>query len=67
MKKSKNKKVIIVGAGVAGLACAIRLSIKGYDVNVFEANGYPGGKLSSFELKGLDLTQVLRFLPCLNW
>ena len=43
---------IVIGAGVAGLATSIRLAIKGYSVEVFEANAYPGGKLSAFELQG---------------
>jgi phytoene desaturase len=46
------KQAVVIGAGIAGLASSIRLAIKGYDVNVFEANSYPGGKLSAFELKG---------------
>ena len=47
-----NKKVIIIGSGVAGLSSAIRLCAAGFKVEVFEANDYPGGKLSQFELKG---------------
>jgi len=39
-------KAIIIGAGIAGIATAIRLTIKGYRVVVFEANSYAGGKLS---------------------
>jgi phytoene desaturase len=42
------KKTLIIGAGIAGIASAIRLAIKGYEVEVFEANSYPGGKLSKF-------------------
>ncbi|MEZ0610927.1 1-hydroxycarotenoid 3,4-desaturase CrtD [Fibrella sp. WM1] len=42
-------KAAIIGAGIAGIASAIRLATQGYDVDVFEANAYPGGKLSSFE------------------
>lgn len=42
----------IIGAGIAGIACAIRLANKGYHVTVFEANPYPGGKLS--EMKAED-------------
>jgi phytoene desaturase len=46
------KKVAIIGAGIAGIASAIRLAHKGYRVSVFEANAYAGGKLSSFEQNG---------------
>ncbi|CAG5086524.1 1-hydroxycarotenoid 3,4-desaturase CrtD [Parvicella tangerina] len=40
------KKAIVIGSGIAGIAASIRLAVKGYDVSVFEKNGYPGGKLS---------------------
>ena len=46
------KKALIIGAGIAGIATAIRLAVKGYVVEVFEANSYPGGKLSEFEKDG---------------
>jgi phytoene desaturase len=47
-----SKTAAIVGAGIAGIAAAIRLAVKGYRVDVFEANAYPGGKLSGFSLDG---------------
>ncbi|NCI48784.1 phytoene desaturase [Sediminibacterium roseum] len=37
---------IIIGAGIAGIAGAIRLAVQGFAVSVFEKNDYPGGKLS---------------------
>lgn len=46
------KKAIVIGAGVAGLASAIRLASKGFVVDVFERNNYPGGKLSAFSIDG---------------
>ena len=46
------KDVIVIGSGIAGLAASIRLAIKGYDVKVFEANSYPGGKISSIKMNG---------------
>lgn len=49
---SKAKKVIVIGAGVGGLATAIRLSLKGYSVEVFESNSYVGGKLSQINSNG---------------
>ena len=42
-------KAIVIGSGVAGMACAVRLVVQGFDVSVFEKNNYPGGKLSAFE------------------
>lgn len=47
-----SKKAIIIGAGVGGMATAIRLKLLGYNVDVFEKNDYPGGKLSHFETNG---------------
>lgn len=47
-----NKKAIVIGSGVAGLAAAIRLSVQGFTVTVYEKNDYPGGKLSAFEKDG---------------
>ncbi len=44
------KTAIVIGAGIGGIAAALRLSKKGYQVTVFEANDYPGGKLSAFSL-----------------
>ncbi|AMR30329.1 phytoene dehydrogenase [Mucilaginibacter sp. PAMC 26640] len=46
------KKALIIGAGIAGIATAIRLAVKGYIVEVFEANGYAGGKLSEIDQNG---------------
>jgi phytoene desaturase len=43
---------IIVGAGIAGIATSIRLAVKGYAVKIFDANPYPGGKLTAFEKNG---------------
>jgi phytoene desaturase len=42
-------KIAIIGAGIGGIATAIRLANKGHEVEVFEANNYPGGKLSEFQ------------------
>ena len=43
-------KVSVIGAGMGGLATAARLAAKGYQVTIFEANAYPGGKLTSIQL-----------------
>lgn len=36
------KSVLIVGAGIAGMATAIILAKNGFDVTVFEKNSQPG-------------------------
>ncbi len=38
-------KVVIIGAGIGGLAAALRLSHAGLDVTVLETHGAPGGKM----------------------
>ncbi len=45
-------KVAIIGAGIGGLAAAVRLAKQGHEVHVFEANKAAGGKLSEFEQQG---------------
>jgi phytoene desaturase len=42
-----NKHAIVVGAGIGGLAAALRLSCLGFKVKVFEANAFVGGKINS--------------------
>ena len=43
-------KASIIGSGVSGISTAIRLRSKGFDVDVFEKNKMPGGKLNTFKL-----------------
>ncbi|MCI5078328.1 NAD(P)-dependent oxidoreductase [Oricola sp.] len=40
---STGKKVAVIGAGPAGLACAHRLAMHGHDVDVYEAHAKAGG------------------------
>lgn len=37
------KRIAVVGAGPAGLACAHRLAMKGHEVTLYEAKAKPGG------------------------
>ena len=46
------KTVGIIGAGIGGLALAIRLANQGFKVTIFEKNSYPGGKLSELKING---------------
>jgi phytoene desaturase len=45
-----SQRIIIVGAGPGGLATAIRLAGRGYQVEIFEAVDRPGGRMRGFSL-----------------
>lgn len=42
---AEGKKVAVIGAGPAGLACAHDLALMGYKVTIFEASDQPGGMM----------------------
>ncbi|MEM1299284.1 MAG: 1-hydroxycarotenoid 3,4-desaturase CrtD [Pseudomonadota bacterium] len=42
------QRVIVIGAGIGGLAAAVRLADAGMDVEVLELGSKPGGKLRTF-------------------
>eukprot|EP00977_Amphora_coffeiformis_P018681 scaffold6647_cov166-Amphora_coffeaeformis.AAC.8 len=48
---SSSHRVIVIGAGVSGLACACELRQRGYQVLVIEARSRPGGRLKSTLLR----------------
>ena len=43
------KKVIVIGSGFGGLASALRLKSKGYDVSLFEKHPDLGGRARVFK------------------
>lgn len=51
---ANSKSVAVIGSGIAALATAVRLAQKGYEVDVFEKNAWPGGKLSHFMRDGFS-------------
>jgi phytoene desaturase len=46
------KKVIVIGAGFAGLSAATKLADEGYDVTILEKNSMAGGRARVFEEQG---------------
>lgn len=55
--KPKKNRVIILGAGNAGLAAAYELTQAGYEVTVIEARSFAGGRAQSAR-KGFSLTEL---------
>lgn len=61
----RNKSVIVVGAGLGGLAAAVSLRAEGFDVEIVEKNEQIGGKLNFTEIDGFgfDLGPSIFTLP----
>ncbi len=47
-----NRKIAVIGSGFGGLAVAIRLQSKGFNVTIFEKNSMPGGHAYQFKRDG---------------
>jgi phytoene dehydrogenase-like protein len=65
-----SRRVLVVGAGVGGLAAALRLAQAGLSVRVLEARAEPGGLASQVEAHGLRFDggpYVLLDRPGLDW
>ena len=56
------KKVIVIGAGVAGLSTAIFLQKAGFDVHLYEKNDHVGGLCSGYYVKGHYIDHCLHWL-----
>jgi 1-hydroxycarotenoid 3,4-desaturase len=50
--QSRDPRIVVVGAGVGGLACAIRLAAQGFRVQVLEKALVSGGKARALQLAG---------------
>ncbi len=61
----KPKSVIVIGAGIGGLAAAIHLARRGLHVTVVEKNSQPGGRCGRFSREGhhFDTGPTLFVMP----
>ncbi len=50
-----NKKVIVLGAGISGLATAYWLKKDGFDVKILEAKSEPGGAMETIQKNGYTI------------
>ena len=45
-------RIVVIGAGMGGMAAAVRLRVKGHEIVVLEQSANAGGKLARFEKDG---------------
>lgn len=50
--REEQRKIVVIGAGLAGLACAFRLVSGGHPVVVVEAGAEPGGRARTLDVAG---------------
>lgn len=55
-------KVIVMGAGVMGLAAAYQALLSGHEVDIFEASAEPGGMAAHFDFGGLSIERFYHFV-----
>jgi phytoene desaturase len=62
---SEDKSVIIIGAGIGGIATAVFLANNGYEVQIFEKNAVPGGRCGQLVNDGyrFDLGATMLMMP----
>jgi phytoene desaturase (3,4-didehydrolycopene-forming) len=67
MKTVKTKSVIVIGAGIAGIAAATHLARDGCAVTILEKNSRPGGRCDQFSRDGhhFDTGPTLLVMPLL--
>lgn len=51
----RSQRVLVIGAGIAGLVTAVELACRGLEVIVLERAGAPGGKMRRVEIAGAHL------------
>lgn len=60
-----HKNILVIGAGIGGLALAARLQHRGHQVTVVEKNAFAGGRCGTLDVDGyhFDLGPTLLLMP----
>ncbi len=61
MNNNKKKKIVIVGAGIAGLSAGCYAQMNGFETEIFEQHNLPGGLCTAWKRKGYT------FDGCIHW
>lgn len=64
--KNNNKKLIIVGAGITGLSAGIHALLKGFKVQIYEKNNFPGGCCTGWERDDYYIDNCMHWLTGTN-
>lgn len=55
------KKIVVIGAGIAGLSAGVHARRNGYEVEIYEKHSLPGGLCTAWERNGYT------FDGCIHW
>lgn len=61
-----NKRITIIGAGIAGLSAGCYLQMNGYETQIFEMHNIPGGLCTAWKKKGYTFDGCLHSLGGTN-
>jgi phytoene dehydrogenase-like protein len=61
-RKDMSKSIIIIGAGIAGLAAGCYGQMNGYRTQIFELHNLPGGLCTAWERKGYIFDGCIHYL-----
>jgi phytoene dehydrogenase-like protein len=61
----KQTKILIIGAGVAGLSAGIYAQMNGFDSTIYEMHRIPGGLCTSWRRRGYVFDGAVRYLTSL--
>ena len=59
-------KIVIIGAGVAGLSAGIKARLNGYDAVIVEKHRTPGGNLTGWDREGFHIDNCIHWLTGTN-
>jgi phytoene dehydrogenase-like protein len=61
MAVNRSKKIIVIGAGIAGLSTGIYAQLNGYQSKILEQHTLPGGLMTAWKRKGYTID------GCIHW
>lgn len=64
--KKNNKSLLVIGAGITGLSTGIHALLKGYNVEIFEKNDFPGGCCTGWFREGYYIDNCMHWLTGTN-